>query len=459
MFSLFASGLMYFFRVKDREDKDEKFLLTSFALFLLGLALCRFLIFFADYYIQGYYKGHAYHGDYESSPIFTMLNLLGYLIWWIFLTISCFFIERALNRTFYALSLLNIIFLVIISLNIVLNSFYFLVFLGIDIVFLFVFFILYRNKLTPIVESDASFVLMGAILFWIGFFVEITGVRQLCLINPIFPSLFFLVGALIQHNNRMIKQALFTNSSLIILTMVISYILLRVSLYYVILLFIATFLYALIMIFCVSREISLIRSEGLIDIDELLERSDPTFDFLKMMGRIKKEQLSDEEITLYKEKRICLVCKGKSSGFVYICSHCDAIYCQKCAHYIVKMDNICWACENSLDPSLRIKEGKEKKESKASKIEDAICQEAEESEIKIISLNNLKHFVVDKVQDLKNNIRKTFPKEREQEFKKDVRGYLKEDDLLEKYNLSQKKFYRELERLFNTRSLKEARYK
>ena len=40
-------------------------------------------------------------------------------------------------------------------------------------------------------------------------------------------------------------------------------------------------------------------------------------------------EISEEEISVYREKKICLVCKGSATGFnIFVCPDCDVLYCQ-----------------------------------------------------------------------------------------------------------------------------------
>ncbi len=70
--------------------------------------------------------------------------------------------------------------------------------------------------------------------------------------------------------------------------------------------------------------------------------------------RIRKRpaQITEEEVTYYKEQKICLVCKGGVGGFnTYICTGCDALYCENCARTLSTMENACWACNEPIDKS------------------------------------------------------------------------------------------------------------
>ena len=61
--------------------------------------------------------------------------------------------------------------------------------------------------------------------------------------------------------------------------------------------------------------------------------------------------ITEEEVTISKEKKICLVCKGKVWSFSFICPECETFYCEKCARAIMELENVCWACDQPLDAS------------------------------------------------------------------------------------------------------------
>ncbi|MFX0000412.1 MAG: tetratricopeptide repeat protein [Candidatus Hodarchaeota archaeon] len=82
-------------------------------------------------------------------------------------------------------------------------------------------------------------------------------------------------------------------------------------------------------------------------------------------------QISEETVTVHKDKKICLVCKGEVLGFSYICK-CDAIYCENCARALSDIENVCWMCNTPIDRSKPIKsfqldEEKEKLKNKGKK--------------------------------------------------------------------------------------------
>jgi len=69
---------------------------------------------------------------------------------------------------------------------------------------------------------------------------------------------------------------------------------------------------------------------------------------LKMFS--KPQKVTEEEVSISKERKICLVCKTRVSRHnIYICPGCDTLYCEKCAHTLEGMENACWACETAFN--------------------------------------------------------------------------------------------------------------
>ena len=60
---------------------------------------------------------------------------------------------------------------------------------------------------------------------------------------------------------------------------------------------------------------------------------------------------TEEEVTFHREKKICLVCKGRVAKFNYICPICDALYCMNCAQALTNLENACWVCDSPIDDS------------------------------------------------------------------------------------------------------------
>jgi len=83
-------------------------------------------------------------------------------------------------------------------------------------------------------------------------------------------------------------------------------------------------------------------------------------------------QITEEKITIHKEKKSCLVCKGEVERFnVYICPKCDTIYCENCARTLTNLENACWVCNTPFDtlkPIMIIEGGEQHTRAETSKL-------------------------------------------------------------------------------------------
>lgn len=63
-------------------------------------------------------------------------------------------------------------------------------------------------------------------------------------------------------------------------------------------------------------------------------------------------QITEEEVTYYREQKICMICKGKVAGFdIFLCPKCGTIYHEKCARVLSNAENACWVCNEPIDNS------------------------------------------------------------------------------------------------------------
>jgi hypothetical protein len=61
--------------------------------------------------------------------------------------------------------------------------------------------------------------------------------------------------------------------------------------------------------------------------------------------------ITEEEVSVSKEKKICLVCKNEVLRVNYICPECKAFYCKNCYEALSNLENVCWVCDTPFDES------------------------------------------------------------------------------------------------------------
>jgi len=77
----------------------------------------------------------------------------------------------------------------------------------------------------------------------------------------------------------------------------------------------------------------------------------------------KPPKITEEEVFISKEKKICMVCKGNvARNNIYLCPDCNTFYCNKCSSTLADLENMCWVCDTPFDESKPIKPLKKEEE-------------------------------------------------------------------------------------------------
>ncbi|MBN1801822.1 MAG: PKD domain-containing protein [Candidatus Lokiarchaeota archaeon] len=67
------------------------------------------------------------------------------------------------------------------------------------------------------------------------------------------------------------------------------------------------------------------------------------------VGEKKALEQTEKEVSIKKNHFTCVVHRGQIVGSVYICPHCQTIYCEKCASTLKRNRERCWTCNKSLE--------------------------------------------------------------------------------------------------------------
>ena len=76
----------------------------------------------------------------------------------------------------------------------------------------------------------------------------------------------------------------------------------------------------------------------------------------------KPQKVTEEEVSISKEKKICLVCKGNLSRVLYMCPECNTFYCKKCSEALSDLESMCWVCDAPFDVSKPVKKMEKEEE-------------------------------------------------------------------------------------------------
>lgn len=93
---------------------------------------------------------------------------------------------------------------------------------------------------------------------------------------------------------------------------------------------------------------------GLREEPEKIQEISPQVEIEDGLFRIRRRpaHITEDEVSISKEKKICLICKNQVSGYnIFICPSCDTFYCQNCAHSLEDQENVCWVCNKPINNS------------------------------------------------------------------------------------------------------------
>ena len=336
-------------------------MMVGLAFTFFGLAIARICEYFSVFFIKGSYSGHSYYGNFANKTnTYDFLILIGYISVFLGFILFFFTFEKATRRKKYIMTFIGIIFLCIV----IIEKNFFWIATGIAILVIFSFFVLYSKKSKKDFQTITAHTLIGTILIWLGYFLDTVMAKDLRIISPTFPALFFILGTLISISRGIVEQALNAFSSIVIVALLYIVFIYQIPLYILIYILIGVSLYISMLIFAISREIYLLQTQKIEILGETTEDLHKLQDFMKHITQIKPKKLTEEEITFYKEQKICIVCKGKTSRLTYICPVCEALYCVNCSTALSNLENACWVCETAFDESKPVKIEKKPEEEK-----------------------------------------------------------------------------------------------
>lgn len=116
-----------------------------------------------------------------------------------------------------------------------------------------------------------------------------------------------------------------------------------------------------------------------------------------------KDEITEEDIAVYKEKHFCVVHRGPIEGYTYICPDCGTYYCINCLEAIKEIENKCWSCGIILDPSKPATEIKEEADKIPVLEEESELEDLENLE-ELEDLEDLDTRKTKKVDDFKKKI-------------------------------------------------------
>ncbi|MFX0024820.1 MAG: hypothetical protein ACFE8M_00275 [Candidatus Hermodarchaeota archaeon] len=364
-------AIYFIYKARKREVFNEKVIMFGLSSLPLGFALSLTFTYFQVFQVQGTFINNIFYGDYNivKSP-YEILGRLSYISLGIGLLFFILAFDIIIKRTRY---FLTIIYAILIAIEIILpiegslfNTpfstiaryiFNYPIILGLLILVPLVLY-LYTKWSHLEFKAVSSFLLFGFLLFVISLNLAKKVHKNLDVYPLILGPLLLISGCCITIlptliNPKIISRALTYWVLFAILTIPFLVVMLyidiinKLALQFIIE-FLVAFVYIYIIFFLIINNI---KSEIISESREAEKRLES-----QVLGIFTRPQkVTEEEVIFHRERKICLVCKGKLLRSIYLCPECDALYCIKCSEALSTMENVCWACYTPIDPAKPVK--------------------------------------------------------------------------------------------------------
>ena len=365
---LIFCGLHYLSKGLKNENIKDKAIMFGFACFFYGIAAARLLFYLNIYNIHGEFVNYVFIGDYSDvGPMYKYISLGAYICSLCGFTLFFFSIEFVFKKTKYIITILNTFILIIILFlpyDLTRMIVYFAFFSNSSIFLIMCLFLAKKSKTE--LKSVSILILIGFGLIGVGQILDMSFFKTLSIFPLFIPPCLFIIGALIAVAPTILDPKYLSSAIIYWIIAEVFFISLFIIGLYIILTFDLPFGYALpvliiVLLFAVGIIFSLQRLFRLIKPIKTIAKKEDKVDVLGIF--IKPQRVTEEEVSVSKEKKICLVCKGKVGGIMFMCTDCGAFYCQKCSEALSNLENACWACETTIDESkpVKITERKEEK--------------------------------------------------------------------------------------------------
>ncbi|MFX1571186.1 MAG: hypothetical protein ACFFB0_00385 [Promethearchaeota archaeon] len=376
-------GIYFILKGRKKEVFNEKMIMFGLASLPLGFASSLIITSIQVIQVRGIfnYANFTFYGDYNNySSVYVVLEIIRNAILGIGGLFFVLSFELIVRRTKYILTIMFSIFIALLfflplitmePLSTARSIFNFLIIPGLVIIVPYVLY-LYTKWSRPEFKAVSSFFLFGFLSFIFSLILALRAHKSLNWYSLFLSPILLILGCIIIVIPMIIKPELITRAlfywvffAFLAIPLIVFILIVDITifierrpeafsfLYIIEILVLVIYVYTLF--YLIIRNT---RSELASKKEEKEKKVDT--DVLGIFTR--RQKITEEEVTVSKEKKICLVCKGKLERKIYICPECDTFYCNKCADTLSNLENICWVCNHPFDESKPVRSLKQEEE-------------------------------------------------------------------------------------------------
>jgi len=361
---LLITAIRYFGLAKRKENPTEKSIVKAYAWIFVFFTIYLILLTLSFFYLETKYVDHIYRGNFDNPSLIYVWLAKGTVITWFAAFIFYYYTyEKILNKRIHLATfgcILTIILIIFLPYELAIYQLFPIALAIGGLYFMHTVFTLMKKSQREL-RAATSFIMLGSwfMAIYIAYMSPLV-LREGDTPILILPALF-IFGTFLCMSPTVFKPEFFSRN--------IKY------WYFFSIILIGTSAIILIYYVTVSDMIELILLAFAFLIFYTLEcvsfiRFIKREEVLGVEGDIgvrgiftKPEKVTEEEVSISKEKKICLVCKGKVlRNNIYLCPECSTFYCLKCSEALSNLENACWVCETPFDESKPVKLFKKEEE-------------------------------------------------------------------------------------------------
>ncbi len=362
-------AIQYFNLAKKQDSLKGRIIILGFGGFLLCNSLAWLFWSLEELYIPGHYVGHVYYGDYStiaSNPNYLFFNKMGLFFCNLGLGLFIFSYEYVRKRTKYVLTITNssifgISLILPYELGTLIMS---MIMLPFNFFVAVVIFFIYQRWSQVNLKAVSSLFVLTSALYFLGIVLYHPLIKELNIFPLFLAQLVLIVSLLIALLPTLSNPERFSKTHFYYV--MINLIVISIAWFIFLYLFvigITVMLFFISLIYVIGTHLLLFFTNRVLKPQQSSEGKEGVPNILSVFTRPQK--LTEEEISISKEKRICLVCKSEISRENYNCPECKTFYCSKCAKALSSMENACWVCVAPFDPTKEVKPQPDKVEIQA----------------------------------------------------------------------------------------------
>lgn len=371
------SAILYLYRSRERTLQSERLLVLAFGILISGATVLITFYYFLQFLLPGSFTQYAFYIDDSIVDLnYKTVERLGWLIFFIIYSLYVFFQERiVIKGTKYSFTIIMVVFIVLMSITLTHDIFDTIQtlcygFLGLVVTIMII--IMTRRSRVEF-KAVGAFLIASLVINSLSFRLLGLPFKELNLLPLFLPQLFIIIGWILTMIPFLIKPSRLARAkdywiaNIIFILIFLTFIFILYFLVGDITKFFTLTVYVIISVYAGFDTLKSLKSVSLVKVSPEFQKD--TQSVLEPFTRPQK--ITEEEVTISKEKRVCLVCKVKLERSMYICPDCQTFYCKKCSNALMGLENACWFCNapfDELKPSKPFKY--DEKEEKIDKIKE-----------------------------------------------------------------------------------------